>query len=134
MRGNYPLTRPKLHRVLLDLLRHDEVRLRYKAMRKNEGFVDWDDIMPPTNITIDVDANTNPTAHLSAVVHELLHVAFYPMLVGRMSDEFSEVGILAYERDMYAYIQRSPSRVAKWTAAIEAKLKAKEAAGEPVQG
>ena len=122
MRGNYPLTRPRLHAVLLELLEHGEVRLRYRAMSDNEGFVDWDDIMPPTNITIDVDANTNPTAHVSAVVHELLHVALYPMFCGRMSDDYAEVAVLAYERDMFEYIRKSPARMARWMATIEVKL------------
>lgn len=123
MRGNYPLTRVKMHRVLLELLAHDEVKLRYKFMATREGFVDWDDIMPPTNITIFIDANTDPSNHVSAVLHELLHVALYPCWVGRLSDDYLEVGMLAFEADMYQYVKRSPSRLAKWNTLIEEKLK-----------
>ena len=127
MRGNYPLTRVKMHRVLLELLAHDEVRLTYKGMVKREGFADWDDIMPPTNITLLVDANTNPTSHLSAVLHELLHIALYPCFVGRLHDDYLEVSVLAFETDMYQYVKRSPARLAKWNALIEKKLTAAKA-------
>lgn len=122
MRGNYPLTRPKMHRALLQLLAHDEVRLTYKGMVKREGFADWDDIMPPTNITILVDANTNPLDHVSAVIHELLHVTLYPSFVGRLADDYLEVAVLAFERDMWAYVKRSPARLAKWYELIQRKL------------
>lgn len=122
MRGNYPLTRTKMHAALLQLLAHDEVRVTYKGMLKREGFVDWDDIMPPTNITILVDANTDPLNHVSAVIHELLHVTLYPCWLGRLSEDYLEVGVLAYERDMYEWVKKSPARLAKWNALIAKKL------------
>ena len=91
-------------------------------MPENEGFIVWDDIMPPTNITISVDANENPTDHISTVLHELLHVTLFPLYIGRMVDDYAEVMVLAYEKDMYAYVKKSKDRLARWNDIIGGKL------------
>lgn len=90
-------------------------------MVHNEGHIVWDDISPPTNLNIKIDANENPTQHLSAVIHELLHVILCPMFVGRMAMDYQEIAVLAYETDMYAYITKSPARLAKWNDLIGQK-------------
>lgn len=122
MRGNYPLTRVSLHRVCLDLLAHHEATLSYRHSPNNEGFVDWDEVVPISCIHLFIDANTSPLDHISAVLHELLHVVLCNCFIGRMSDEYQEVAILAYERDLYDYIKRSPARLKKWQTLIRSKL------------
>ena len=123
MRGNYPLTRDKTHRVLLEILAHQETTLVYKHMVKNEGRIDWDDISPPTNIVIKIDANENPLDHVSAVIHELMHIVLYPIHIGRFSDDYREIGVLAYEKDMYEHVKRSKRRLSRWVDLIAEKLK-----------
>lgn len=122
MRGNYPLTRAKLHAAALQLLGHPECRLIYGPLATTYGRADWDDIMPPTNIVIRIDANADPLGHLGVVVHELLHILLYPCFVGRLTEDYLEVAILAYEADLAAYINASPRRRALWEALIARKL------------
>jgi len=78
--------------------------------------------MPPTNIRIRVDANGGDD--LSVVIHELLHVIYYPMFVGRTDSTLEEVCILALEHYMLAYVMKSHERVAKWRKVIKKKLDA----------
>jgi hypothetical protein len=124
VKGTYPLNTTKLHRVLLELLRHPEVHLTYEHMTAQQGHNLWDEIMPPTNLRIRVDANqqTGVLDHLGTVVHELLHVVVYPMSLGRLSDDLDEVLALALDAYMIAYIRKSPKRLSIWTEAINQKL------------
>lgn len=122
MRGNYPLTRKKLHAALIELLEHPEVRLRYSTMTAQQGHSLWDDITPPTNIVLRVDANRAPLDHLSTVIHELAHVVLRTMFVGFVADDLEEVMVLAIERDLYDYVKRSRQRLERWNEAIKSKL------------
>ena len=89
-------------------------------MEEKAGFVQWDELFPPTNIRIKVDANDGK--HISSTIHELLHIILYPMHCGHLDDELIEVDILAYERFMDAYVGKSARRLQTWTQAIDAKL------------
>lgn len=93
-------------------------------MKAQQGLSNWDDVCPPTNIQIDVDANqqTGVLDHLSTVVHELLHVILMPMCLGWLTEDMEEIVILAFDADMTAYIRKSPARLARWTEAINTKL------------
>lgn len=104
---------------------HPEVELQYRHMTAQQGLADWDDIFPPTKIVISVDANqqTGAIDHISTVVHELVHVVFRPMYLGWVDDKLEEIGVLAYDAALTAYIRKSPKRVHAWTEAINAKLK-----------
>lgn len=93
-------------------------------MRAQQGHSDWDDLPPPTNINMRVDANQDPGKHVSVVIHELLHIIFSTMFIGFVADEVEEVMVLALEADMYDYVKRSKSRTAKWHSLIEQKLAA----------
>jgi hypothetical protein len=110
--------------VLLELLRHPEVHLTYQMMTAQQGHNLWDEVMPPTNLKIKVDANqqTGAIDHIGTVVHELLHVIVFPMSLGRLSDDLDELMALALDAHMVAYIRKSPKRVADWTEAINQKL------------
>jgi hypothetical protein len=109
---------------MLELLRHPEVTLTYQHMTAQQGHNLWNEIMPPTDIKIKVDANqqTGNVDHIGTVVHELLHVMVYPMSLGRFKDDLDEVLALAMDAHMVAYIRKSPKRVSLWTEAINAKL------------
>lgn len=89
-------------------------------MRAQEALVSWDELFPPTNIRIKVDANAGQ--HVSSVVHELLHVVFYETFLGRIGATLEEVCIVALEHYISDYIKKSPARLAKWTHLIESKL------------
>jgi hypothetical protein len=93
-------------------------------MTAQQGHNLWNEIMPPTDIKIRVDANqqTGNVDHIGTVVHELLHVVVYPMSLGRLCDDLDEVMTLALDAHMVAYIRKSPKRVAAWTEAINQKL------------
>mgnify|MGYP006266383227 CR=1 FL=1 len=80
----------------------------------------WDELFPPTNIRIKVDANAGQ--HISSVVHELLHVILYEMFLGRLGATLEEVCVVSLESYLSGYINKSPERVAKWTRLIESKL------------
>lgn len=82
--------------------------------------MEWDEVFPPTNIRIKVDANNGD--HVSSVIHELLHVVFYDMLYGRLDAKLDEVVILALERDTYEYVKKVPSRYLIWDQLINRKL------------
>ena len=133
MKGKYPLTRVKLNSLLLHLLSHPEVTLAYRKLKCNEAEVGWLDVMPPTKIIVWVDANSNPLDHISSVIHELLHVVLYPMYIGRLTDDYAEVMILAYEADLYKYVKSTKGVVNKWTSAINAKLTDPETTSVPEQ-
>lgn len=122
MKGSYPLTRVKLHRVLLEFLSHPEVHLEYRHLTENRGRVTWDPIFPPTNMHIRIDANDDPLKHVSTVVHELTHVLFRPMFAGFMDDDLEEKMILGLEASLYSDIEKSPKRLAQWNKLIERKL------------
>lgn len=91
-------------------------------MVKNEGHIEYDDLTPPTNIQIKIDANTAPLNHMSAVIHELLHVVSDSLHAGRLADDLKEVLVLSLERHMYEYVKSSKTRLAKWNSLIERKL------------
>lgn len=93
-------------------------------MTAQQGHHLWDEIFPPTNFHIRVDANqqTGALDHIGTVVHELLHVVVYPLSLGRFSDDLDEVLTLALDAHMLAYIRKSPKRVTEWTEAINQKL------------
>lgn len=93
-------------------------------MTAQQGLSLWDEIAPPTNIVIKVDANqqTGTMDHVSTVVHELLHVVLITMFIGMFDDALEEVCILALDADMMAYIRRSPRRLHLWEEAINSKL------------
>lgn len=82
--------------------------------------MEWDEVFPPTNIRIKVDANNGD--HVSSVIHELLHVVFYDMLYGRLDAKLDEVVILALERDTYEYVKKVPGRYLIWDQLINRKL------------
>lgn len=125
MKGKYPLTLSRLHRVLLELLQHPEVRLYYTHMTAQQGLCVWDDIHPPTNIRIKVDANQQSDGidHIGTVVHELLHIVLMPMCLGFLQDDLEEQVILAMDKVVTAYIRKSPTRLHAWTEIIDAKLR-----------
>src|SRR5678809_263464 len=98
--GNYPLNLQKLHRLCLELLQHPEVTLRYTHMTAQQGHCEWDDLFPPTNIEIKVDANQQIDGidHIGTTVHELPHVLLMPMCLGWLSDDLEEHVILAMDK------------------------------------
>lgn len=98
-------------------------------MTAQQGHNLWDEIMPPTDIRIKVDANqqTGVVDHIGTVVHELLHIVVYPMSLGRFADDLDEVMVLALDAYMLAYIRKSPKRLHEWTEAINTKLKESDA-------
>lgn len=128
MKGKYPLTRQKLHSVLLELLNHPEVHLTFGPMVAQQGLSLWDEITPPTNIVIKVDANqqTGVMDHISTVIHELLHVVFISTFIGIVDGSLEEVCILALDAHMMEYIRKSPKRLHLWEEAINTKLQRKE--------
>jgi len=119
MKGRYPLTKVRLHRALLDLLAHPEVHLTYTPLKLG-GKTVWDDVMPPTNIRIKVDANGGDD--LAVVIHELLHIIFYPLFVGRTDSTLEEVCIVGLEQYMFTYVTKSHERTARWRKLIKKKL------------
>lgn len=90
-------------------------------MLTTAGTVLWDDIFPPTNIRIKIDANDGE--HVKKVVHELLHVMLYDLWVGRLDATLDEVLIDAMTTDMYLYVNKSKTRLALWLDLIDEKLK-----------
>ena len=80
--------------------------------RNQDAQVNWDDVFPPTNIHVALDANSGDPVKL--LIHELLHVVLYDMFVGRLDETLEEVIIVAYEKYIYDYVQAKPSRLAKW--------------------
>lgn len=98
------------------------MRLKYTNMVSQQGHSLWDDITPPTNIAIRIDANRNPVDHVTTVVHELIHIVFHTMFVGFVAEDLEEVMVLGLEVDMYNYIKKSPARLAKWNSIIATKL------------
>src|SRR5712672_2721304 len=124
MRIHYPLSMVKLHQLLLDHLRRPEIVLQYRPMRAQQGLSNWGEANPFDGITIDVDANqqTGCVDHISTVVHELLHVVFLQMFLGWLTEDMEEIGILAYDAALTAYIRKSPKRLQTWTEAINLKL------------
>jgi len=93
-------------------------------MVAQQGFNHWDEIHPPTNIRIKVDANqqTGVLDHISTVVHELIHTVILPVLLGWFTDDLEEVIVLALDATMLEYIRKSPARLSKWTELINTKL------------
>lgn len=69
---------------------------------------------------IEVDGNNQPLTRF--VLHELLHVTFSELILGKFDRTLEEVMILAYEEYMWNFIQASKTRRAKWEALIERKL------------
>lgn len=124
MKGNYPLNTTKLHRVLLELLAHPEVKVTFRGMRAQQGLSNWFWIHPPTAISIEVDANqqTGVVDHIATVVHELLHVVALPMWIGRFDDDLDEVLVLALDAHLTTYIRKSPKRTHAWVELINKKL------------
>lgn len=108
------------------------MRLRFKRMTAQQGLSEWDDVVPPTNIEITVDANqqTQTADHIATVVHELLHVVFLPMCLGWLTDEMEEVVILALDAHMNAYIRKSPARLHQWEEIIHQKIAETDARDE----
>jgi hypothetical protein len=94
-------------------------------MIKTQGRADWDDICPPTNIRIKVDANqqTGEIDHIGTVVHELIHIIVMPSVLGWYDEALEEVIVLAMDAHMIAYIRKSPKRLHEWTETINEKLK-----------
>lgn len=115
-----PYTVQTLHQKLLDLLANEQVHLELTNLRQADALVTWDELFPPTNIRIKVDANAGQ--HIASVVHELLHVTLYETFLGRLGATLEEVCVVALENYLNAYIMKSPARIARWTALIESKL------------
>jgi hypothetical protein len=123
MKGKYPLNRTRLHRALLDLLQHPEVKLEFATVKGDgAGYCEWDDVMPPTNIRIVVDANTGDD--LRFVLHELLHVILFPLFVGRTDSTLEEVAIMAYDTYMWEYISKDAEREKRWRTVMRKKAQA----------
>ena len=103
--------------------------LTFGQMTAQQGLSLWDEIAPPTNIVLKVDANqqTGTMDHISTVVHELLHVIMITMFIGFVDEKLEEVGILAYDAHIMQYIRRSPKRLHLWEEAINDKLKESDA-------
>lgn len=120
MRGKYPLTPARLYRTLLTFLEHREVHLTFQSLRDG-GNCEWDEIFPPTNIRIKVDANTGD--HIEFVIHEIVHIIYLPMHLGYVDDTLEEVNVVATGAYMSNYVHKSPKRLARWTALIEKKLR-----------
>jgi hypothetical protein len=97
-------------------------------MVAQQGLSLWDEITPPTNIVIKVDANqqTGVMDHISTVIHELLHVVFISTFIGIVDGSLEEVCILALDAHMMEYIRKSPKRLHLWEEAINTKLQRKE--------
>lgn len=121
MKGTYPLNRAKLHRALLELLQSPQVTLRQTAMRAQAGHSDWDDVFPPSNIKIRVDANSGDPVEIT--IHELVHVVLHPMTLGHVDSTLDEVIVDAVTMYIFTYVQKNPSRLKTWTALIKRKLK-----------
>lgn len=121
MKGNWPLNRVKLHKALLELLRHPEVHLTYSPLVKDGARGEWDDIFPPTNIRIKVDANDGE--HVKKVVHELLHVVLYGVTLGRLDNTLDEVVVDAMTSYIMLHINKSKTRLATWLDLIDDKIK-----------
>ena len=98
------------------------MNLRYQKLVDKAGQVVFDELGPPTNIQIHVDANDDPTNHISTVVHELLHVILFTMFIGFVDDTIEEIMIVALEAELYKYIKRSKSRLTLWNDLISRKL------------
>jgi len=95
-------------------------------MKAQQGLCVWDDLFPPTNIQIKVDANQQTADgidHIGTVVHELLHVILMPMCLGWLNDEMEEYVILAMDKVVTAYVRKSPKRLHLWTEIIDRKLR-----------
>ena len=80
----------------------------------------WDDLFPPTKIKVIVNANAGDV--LVSVIHELIHVVLYETFLGRLGATLEEVCVVALEQQIVAYVRAKPARLAKWDAAIAAKL------------
>ena len=98
--------------------------VRFKHMTAQTGLSDWDDVVPPTNIIITVNANdqTGVADHVAVVIHELLHVMFMPMCLGWLTEEMEEVVILALDAHMSKYVTESPTRLHLWEKEIAKKI------------
>jgi hypothetical protein len=90
-------------------------------MTKYGGDVDWDPILPPTNIKIVVDANAE-TDLIRFVIHELIHITMCGMFVGWVDDQLEEACMLGMEELVYAHVKKSPERERQWRAVLEAKF------------
>lgn len=88
------------------------MKITTRAQRSQDAQVNWDDVFPPTNIHVTLDANSGDPVKL--LIHELLHVVLYDMIVGRLDATLEEVIIIAYEKYIYDYAQASPKRLARW--------------------
>lgn len=88
--------------------------------RSQDAHIQWDDVFPPTNIRIAIDANAGDPVKLA--LHELLHLVLYDMHVGRLDETLEEVMIIAYENYIYAYIEASPKRKAEWVRVITKRI------------
>ena len=124
-----PYTPQTLHRRLLKLLEHKEVSLHFKNLVASQANVEWDELFPPTNIRIYVDANNGQ--HIESVVHELLHVLLYEMFLGRVGATIEEVIVDSLEKYLSLYIHKTPARVHRWTQLIEHKLSLTRGPEEP---
>jgi hypothetical protein len=132
LKGTYPLTLVKLHRILLEILKHPETKFALRHMTKYTAAANWDHILPPTNLLIRIDANNseNPSDYILEVAHELTHIAFCGMVIGWLDAQLEEAVILGVEKLLTEYITSSPKRKSRWTAAIQQKL-SEMAAPEP---
>jgi hypothetical protein len=94
-------------------------------MNAQQGLCEWDDVFPPTNIRIKVDANqqTGVVDHVGTVVHELLHIIVFPKVLGWLDESLEEALVVALDAQMMTYIRKSPARLHRWTEAINTKLK-----------
>lgn len=122
MKGSYPLSKQRLHRALLELLQHSEVSLTFRPMRVDAGNVEYEEIFPPTDIRIHIDANNGDNVRF--VIHELLHLILCPMFIGHIDKTLEEVCILGLENYMFDYVQKVPTRYVLWDRTIKKKLDA----------
>ncbi len=129
MKGKFPLSKAKLNAALLQMLLHPEVHLTYQHQTAQQGMNVWDEIHPPTNLRVKVDANqqTGVVDHIGTVVHELIHVVVMPMCLGWFTEDLEEAIVCALDAQMMTYIRRSPTRLHAWTEAINTKLKESDA-------
>jgi len=119
-------SRARLHQHLYKLLERPTTTLEFKAFRNGyAGEVTFAYEFPPSKIIIMVDGNTSDT--IRHVLHELLHVVFSELSLGKLDDTLEEVLIVAFDHYIHDYVQASKPRRLKWEALIAQKLKESEA-------
>jgi hypothetical protein len=104
---------------MLEFLQHPEVHLTYGPL-KTAAKVEWDNILPPTNVRIKIDANCGDTVNY--LIHEIIHILFHGMFLGWVDGKLEEAAVVGLDQYMYEYVKRSPVRFARWNDTISTKL------------